>query len=263
MRLELATFPVKDVRFASTTRLRDAVLEIDKDELEDAVRKDPRVKSVSIDLARPGESVRIWPVRDVIEPRIKVEGPGVVYPGICGRPNAGVGSGRTHRLAGVTVVEVSEVPWHDAGHDHVFVYLDMTGPWGELIPYSSLHNVCVVVEPRDNLDIHTKNRVVHQACLTVSDKLAATTEKLEPADEEIFELGPGDPSLRNVAYIIGLHSSQATSGAPETFCPSIYGWTQLTPPWALHPNELLDGAINGPYRTAFATSWMLITACPE
>ena len=35
-----------------------------------------------------------------------------------------------------------------------------------------------------------------------------------------------------------------------------YGMTRLTPPWLLHPNEILDGALSGPYRTMFATSWI-------
>jgi glycine reductase len=48
------------------------------------------------------------------------------------------------------------------------------------------------------------------------------------------------------------------SGSPKTFCIGIYGLTQLTPPWILHPNEVLDGAISGPYRTAFATSWTVV-----
>src|SRR5437016_12516886 len=45
------------------------------------------------------------------------------------------------------------------------------------------------------------------------------------------------------------------SGAPTAFCTATYGLTQLTPPWYLHPNEILDGALTGPYRTAFAMSW--------
>lgn len=258
MRLELGTFPVTQARFGDTTQWQDGVLEINRQELEQAVRQDPRVASISIELASPGDSTRIWPVRDVIEPRVKVEGPGVVYPAICDRPVTGVGQGKTHRLSGVCVVEVSEVPWHDAGHDHVMVYLDMSGPWADMIPYSSLFNVCVVVEPDPRLDIDTKNRVVHGACLKVSDILADTTKDLRPPSQEVFELPEVDPSLPKVAYIMCLHSSEATSGEKDTFCTSIYGWTQLTPPWALHPNELLDGAVNGPYRTAFATSWMLV-----
>jgi glycine reductase len=45
------------------------------------------------------------------------------------------------------------------------------------------------------------------------------------------------------------------SGSPTAFCTATYGLTQLTPPWYLHPNEILDGALTGPYRTAFAMSW--------
>nr|WP_330383770.1 glycine/sarcosine/betaine reductase component B subunit [Romboutsia hominis] len=40
------------------------------------------IKSIDIELAHPGESVRIVPVKDVIEPRVKVEGNGGIFPGI-------------------------------------------------------------------------------------------------------------------------------------------------------------------------------------
>src|SRR5512134_759811 len=117
IRLELGTFDVRDVRFGPETRWRDCVLEIDRVAVLGAVGQDARIRSATLEIARPGDSVRIWPVRDVIEPRVKVDGPGVVYPGICGRPETAVGRGRTHRLAGVGVVEVSNVNWHDAGGD--------------------------------------------------------------------------------------------------------------------------------------------------
>jgi hypothetical protein len=39
---------------------------------------------------------------------------------------------------------------------------------------------------------------------------------------------------------------------------AIYGMTRLTPPWLLHPNELLDGAISGPASShSAATSFVL------
>ena len=257
MRLDLATYPVTEVTLGSATGLKDGVLEINPDALAAEVLSDPRIATARIELASPGESVRIWPVRDVIEPRIKVDGPGVVYPGICDRPMTMVGSGRTNRLSGVSVVEVSEVQWHDAGHDWVWLFIDMLGPWGELNPYSDLSNVCVVVEPHDDLNVDVKNRAVHNACLTVSDRLAATTASAEPAEVRTYELKPTSPPLPKVVFIQGVHSSQGTSGNPDTFCTSIYGATHLELPRALHPNEMLDGAMTGPYRTAFATSWTL------
>ena len=255
MRLEMGTFPVTDIAFGPETRWNDGRLEIDREALLDAVRRDPRIARAEIELARPGESVRIWPVRDVVEPRIKVSGAGTVYPGICGRPIDTVGQGRTHRLAGVGVVEVSDTPWHDAGGDHLNVFQDMSGPWAELVPTASLQCVCLVVEADRTLGIHAQNQAVHNATLVVADLLAAAVKDLTPPKLEVFELQAADPTLPRVVYLWGLHSPQAMSGSPLTFCTSIYGLSQLTPPWLIHPNEVLDGAITGPYRTAFAFSW--------
>jgi sarcosine reductase len=255
MRLEMGTFPVHDVVFGSHTRWQDGRLEIDRDSILDLILHDPRIATAELELAKPGESVRIWPVRDVIEPRIKVEGPGVVYPGICGRPITTVGQGRTHRLAGMGVTEVSGVNWHEAGGDYVEIFLDMIGPWAGLIPMSSLINVCVVVEPDPALGNEAQNLAVHNAALIVSDRLAAAVQDLHPPEREVFELRPVDPALPKVVYIQCIHSPQAMSGALHTFCTTTYGLTQLTPPWLFHPNEILDGAITGPYRTAVAMSW--------
>ena len=257
MRLEMGTFPVHEVRFGAQTRWHAGMLEIAREEMLDVVRRDPRIATVELELARPGESVRIWPVRDVIEPRLKVEGPGVVYPGICGRPITTVGQGRTYRLAGVGVAEVSGVNWHAAGGDYVEIYLDMTGPWAEMIPMSALLHVCVVVEPDPALGSEAQNDAVHNAALVVADRLAASVRDLEPPEREVFELRPVDSALPRVVYIQCLHSPQAMSGSLHTFCTTTYGLTQLTPPWVFHPNEILDGAITGPYRTAFAMSWTL------
>jgi glycine reductase len=257
MRLELGTFPVREARFGQRTRWSDGVLEIDREAALAAVREDGLVASARLELARPGESARIWPVRDVVEPRVKVDGPGVTYPGWFGRSIETVGRGCTHRLAGLGVVEVSSVNWHDAGGDFVDQYIDMSGPWAELIPESRLVNVCLVVEPDPAIDVHSKNEVVHRATLAVSDHLAGAVRDLTPPESQVFELPPA-PGLPGVVYIQCVHSPQAMSHSEHTFCTGTYGMTRLTPPWLLHPNEILDGALSGPYRTMFATSWTVM-----
>ena len=255
MRLELGTFPVTRLVLGKRTFYQDGRLEVHRDAALEAVRQDPRIVSAELETALPGESVRIWPVRDVIEPRVKVAGPGVCYPGICGRPIATVGEGLTHRLGGVGVVEVSSVNWHDSGGDFVETYLDMSGPFAGMYPYHRLNLLCLVVEPDPALGDEGRNDAVHKAALAVSDHLAQATAGLEPPEREIFELRPVDPKLPKVVYIWGVHSPQAMSGSPSAFCTATYGLTRLTPPWLLHPNEILDGALTGPYRTAFAMSW--------
>src|SRR5262245_12492062 len=255
MRLELGTFPVTEIRFGSGTRYDRGRLEVDREAALAAVREDPRIVSAELEIARPGESVRIWPVRDVIEPRVKVEGPGICYPGICGREITTVGVGRTHRLAGMGVVEVSSVNWHDAGGDFVETYLDMSGGYADMYPYGKLHNLCVVVEPDPALGDEPRNDAVHRAALTVSDHVAAAVRGLTPPEREVFTLAPVSADLPRVVYIWCVHSPRALSSSPAACSPARYRLPQLTPPWLMHPNEILDGALTGPYRTAFAMSW--------
>src|SRR5262249_29597996 len=206
MRLEMGTFPVTDIVFGPATRYDAGRLTVNRDGVLAAVRQDPRIASAELEIARPGESVRIWPVRDVIEPRIKVDGPGVCYPGICGRDIATVGAGRTHRLAGVGVGGGPRGNCDEAGGDFVETYLDMSGHYGEMYPYQKLLNLCLVVEPDATLNEEVKNFAVHKAALTVADQLGEAVRALTPPEREVFELTPVDPSLPRVAYIWCVHS---------------------------------------------------------
>jgi glycine reductase len=190
-------------------------------------------------------------VRDVLEPRIKVEGPGMVYPGVCGRPVTTVGQGRTHRLAGVAVVEISDVEYYRGNDGWVDTCLDMAGPGAEASPFGSMPNLVIQLRADPRLGIEDQNDAVHKAALVVADRLAATTADLTPPQVETFELGPVDPSLPRVAYIQCLRSPQHYAGSLTAHWTGIYGLTRLTPPWLLHPNELLDSAISGRH------SWVL------
>src|SRR5512139_1140416 len=102
MKLELVSFPVKNVLFTKPMKYRDYVLEIHKEELLKAVLEDRRIASAELDLAFPGDKTRIVRIRGIVEPRVKVSGPGCVFPGVLG-PVETVGSGRTHRLSGLAV----------------------------------------------------------------------------------------------------------------------------------------------------------------
>jgi glycine reductase len=54
-------------------------------------------------IAWPGESKRIVPIKDVIEPRVKVNGSGEIFPGFFEKAET-VGYGITHVLEGVAIV---------------------------------------------------------------------------------------------------------------------------------------------------------------
>ncbi|MBF8260371.1 MAG: beta-aspartyl-peptidase, partial [Actinobacteria bacterium] len=61
---------VSDLCFSSPTRLENGKLFIHIDELAGLLQSDPNINDVKFTIALPGESVRIIPVKDVIEPRL-------------------------------------------------------------------------------------------------------------------------------------------------------------------------------------------------
>jgi len=97
LKLEIGYIQIRDIQLADESGVEDGVLSVNTKQLEALALEDEHLEAVSFDIARPGESVRITPVKDVIEPRAKVEGPGDVFPGVVNKMNT-VGSGKTHVL---------------------------------------------------------------------------------------------------------------------------------------------------------------------
>ncbi len=129
LRLELGSILINDVQFGDVTKVEKGTLFVNKEELIKLVSEDDHIKSVTVELARPGESVRITPVKDVIEPRVKVSGDGEMFPGMIGKVET-VGSGRTHVLKGAAVVTCGKIVGFQEG------IIDMTGPGADYTPFS-------------------------------------------------------------------------------------------------------------------------------
>ncbi len=107
MELTLAIHQINDLRFGNSTHLDGSTLVVDRASLTALLLEDPRLKSVDMDIANPGEACRIGVVFDIIEPRAKAPGAGSDYPGILG-PITTAGSGTTHVLRGAAITIVDE-----------------------------------------------------------------------------------------------------------------------------------------------------------
>ena len=129
MRLEIGNIIIKDIQFGDKTEIKDGTLFVNKQEIIDLVLEDEHIKCADVFLARPGESVRITPVKDVVEPRVKVEGPGGVFPGVLSKVDI-VGSGKTHVLKGCAVMTTGKIVGFQEG------IVDMTGPGAQYTPFS-------------------------------------------------------------------------------------------------------------------------------
>lgn len=238
MKLELGSINITDLQFADKSYIKDGVVYVNKDELiEVAMDEDGKLESVDFDIAKPGESVRITPVKDVIEPRCKVEGDGEIFPGTISKVGQ-VGSGKTYRLKGMAVVSVGPIAGFQEG------VIDMTGLGADYTPFSKLLNLCMVVKPKEGLDAHDYERIVRFAGFRVAKFVGNLAKELE-ADEsvtyetcDIVEGMEQYPDLPRVGYVCMLQSQGLLH---DTY---VYGRDAKTIiPTIINPLETMDGAI--------------------
>ena len=236
MRLELATHEVKDVRFGRRTRLRDGILEVDAAELAERVGGDPALDRVTIELARPGERLRIMHLLDTVEPRVRAMPPGSDFPGFLSPPIT-TGHGRTHRLAGVAVMQSAVLPLSLGGLNVKEALVDMAGPAAALSPFAETLNVVLVCRVREGMTYAEYDAAIRRAGLRAAVYLADAAAAAPPDRLERFELTPTDPALPRVAYICLLMREG------DVHSMFVYGRPVDETPSLLHPNEFLDGAI--------------------
>ena len=235
MELRVRDFPVTALRPGDATRLEGSTLVVDREGLSRALAADPAFRAVSVELAQPGESVRIIHALDVVEPRAKPGG-GAVFPGFLGPPRT-VGSGVTHRLAGAAVVATSPLAWEEDGISVKEAIIDMAGPGAAYCPFARTCNVVLTFELTPGLDFRVYDHAIRLATLRAAETLAAVTADLAPAETAVFRLDPVRTDLPRVAYVDTLMTEGAVH---STF---VYGEVVSGLPVPLHPNELMDGAI--------------------
>ncbi len=98
MNLELRRIQIRDVIFDDANKIENNVLYLKKRSLIELIKEDKRIKEVDFDIAKPGQSVRILPVKDVIEPRAKLSGE--IFPGVFKEHMEEAGNGVTYVLNG-------------------------------------------------------------------------------------------------------------------------------------------------------------------
>ena len=237
MKLELGRIEIKDIQFADRTYVENKVLYVNKEEAEALVLEDDKLLGCHLDIARPGDKTRITPVKDVIEPRVKVEG-GEMFPGVIGKVTPPVGSGRTHALDGCCVVTVGRIVGFQEG------VIDMSGPAADYCPFSKTVNLCVVIEPKDGLETHVYEKAGRMAGLKIATYLGEAARNVEPdridtfETKPIFEQAAEYPDLPKIGYI---HMLQSQGLLHDTY---YYGVdAKQIVPTVMYPTEIFDGAI--------------------
>ena len=237
MRLELGKIFIKDIQFASESKIEKNVLYVNKEEMIKAIWDDEAIKSVELDIAKPGESVRITPVKDVIEPRVKVEGRGGIFPGVLSKVDT-VGEGKTIALKGMAVVTTGKIVGFQEG------VIDMTGPGAEYTPFSKLNNLVVIAEPVEGIKQLEHEKAVRFVGFKAARYIGELAKNLQPEETKVYETKPlleqiaQYPDLPKVGYVYML---QTQGLLHDTY---VYGVdAKQIVPTLLYPTEIMDGAI--------------------
>lgn len=237
MRLEIGKIFIKDLQFGPETKVENGVLYVNKEELLKEVSGDDRLASIDFDIARPGEEVRIIPVKDVVEPRVKVEGPGGVFPGFVNKVDQ-VGSGRTHVLKGAAVVTTGKIVGFQEG------IVDMCGEGAKYTPFSKTNNLVITCEPKEGVLQHEHEEAVRTVGFKAAAYLGKAGKDVEPDEVKTYETLPllqqvaQYPELPKVIYVYML---QTQGLLHDTY---VYGVdAKKIIPTFMYPTEVFDGAV--------------------
>lgn len=237
MRLELGKIFINDVQFGPETKVENGTLYVNKEELLKEVGGDERLKSIDFDIVHPGEEVRIVPVKDVIEPRVKVDGKGGIFPGFISNVET-VGSGRTHVLKGAAVVTTGKIVGFQEG------IIDMTGEGAKYTPFSKTHNLVIICEPFDQVKQHDHEEAVRMVGFKAATYLGKAGKNVEADEVKVYETLPllqqvnQYPELPKVLYVYMLQSQGLLH---DTY---VYGVdVKKIIPTFMYPTEVFDGAV--------------------
>lgn len=195
--LEFNYIDIEDIVFADKTCVEGKRLLVCRQEVIDLVLQEPKIESVKLDIALPGESTRILSVKDVIEPRVKLDKHGKYFGGVL-RPVDNTGRGKTLVLRGAAVMLTG--PFEDFMEGVV----DMSGPGAELTPFSKLRNLVLWVKTVPGLDYGLNKEIQKMAGRKVSVYLAEKAQNAPVSEVRTYRWEPVENDLPRVGQVLML-----------------------------------------------------------
>jgi len=242
MRLEIGNFHVTDIVFGDALSYKDGVLTINKEEALDFVRKDARITEAELHIVRPGDMVRLCPVKEAIEPRCRLDGKGL-FPGYTS-PLRQSGEGVLHALKNCSVIVVGK---HWGGFQDGLI--DMGGPGQKHTYFGSLINIVLVGDTNEEFERYEQqkmNDALRRAGHKLAEYIGQCVKDLEPEDTDVYETtpvvkrSPEKNALPGVVAVIQPQSQMETLGYNTLY----YGWdmNRFVPTY-ISAQEVLDGCL--------------------
>lgn len=242
MKLEIGNFYVKDIVFGEKTQFANGILTINKEEALDFILEDNHITEADLLIVKPGDNVRLVPVKEAIEPRVKLNGD-PLFPGYTG-DLVKAGNGRTHALKNCSLLVVGK---HWGGFQDGLI--DMSGEGAKYTYYSQLKNIVLVADTDEDFEKREqqkKNKALREAGHKLAEFIGGCVKDLEPEEIEKYELEPvikrdkATNELPSMVFVMQPQSQMEELG----YNTLLYGWdmNRMLPTF-MHPNEVLDGAV--------------------
>lgn len=242
MKLEIGNFYVKSIEFSNETSYENGILRLNKEELLNFIKEDERITDADLHIVNPGEMIRLCPVKEAIEPRVKVDNR-ALFPGFTGDLE-NCGHGKTHALKDCSVLVVGK---HWGGFQDGLI--DMGGKGAKYTYFSKIKNIVLVADTNEDFEKNEqqkKNDALRVAGHKLAEYIAKCVQELEPEEVEVYELegitkrSEKVNGLPSVVFVMQLQSQMEEYGYNDL----TYGWnTNHLVPTLMHPNEILDGAV--------------------
>lgn len=240
--------PISDLAFSPRTGVENGTLYVNPDEIKTLLKSDSNIKDVKLEVAHPGESVRIVPIKDIIEPRLsRIPGypvfPGLLYNWDSTRQFPP--SGEIVSLSGAVVTTVGSIVGFQEG------IVDMSGPGARYSLFSRKHHLVLDITVVEGIKRHDHEKTVRMAGLKASDYIArkALSGPVPTiGDEVLVNPEAGNPPGRResggrngrprIAYLYMLQSQGLLH---DTYYCGLDA--KAMPPRRIVPSEVLFGAI--------------------
>ena len=243
MKLEIGNFVVKDVAFGAKTGFANGIFTVNKEEALAEVMKDEHITEAELHIVKPGDEVRLVPVKDALEIRCRVSGAPGNHPGVTS-DLCSAATGRVHSLTGASLLVVGK---HWGSFQDGLI--DMGGPFQRGSLFGFLKNIVLVADTDEEFERHEqqkKNHALRWAGMRLAEFLGKTLADLTPDSIDVYEL---DAVNRRDAAVSGLPSvvyvmQPQTQMEAMGYNTLVYGWdgNHMLPTY-MHPNEILGGAV--------------------
>lgn len=236
MSLELRKIQINDVVFGKENKIESNILILNKTSLSNLIKEDQRIKEVDFDIAKPGQSVRILPVKDVIEPRAKLDGE--IFPGVFREHMEEAGNGITYVLEGCAVVTTGPIVGFQEG------LIDMSGPAAQYSIFSELINIVMIITKEDYVEPHEHEETVRLAGIKLAKFIGEIGLKYDEFDSVLYEwksIGEKYKEYSTLPKVAYVYNCMSQGLLHDTY---FYGRdTKHIIPSLISPLEVMDGAI--------------------